>query len=191
MNNEIAVIRIKLKDAPFPIWRRIHLNPDIPLSDFHEIIQIVMGWQNCHLYGFRVKDKFYSDDRADLEMLNALSSSSTTLKEIIKSNKKFIYEYDFGDGWIHEIVFNKYIEPKKGVEYPICSSGKGMCPPEDIGGMWGYEELLYKATLPNPSEEFLEEIEYLDLTIEELKDIKNKALDIEFINQLLKHYLDN
>ncbi|MDR3292409.1 MAG: plasmid pRiA4b ORF-3 family protein [Methanobrevibacter sp.] len=187
MKNQIAVIRIKLLDAPVPIWRRINLNPDIRLDKFHEIIQIVMGWENYHLYGFRVKNKFYSEIDDDGMMDHAISSDSITLKEIIDSNKKFVYEYDFGDGWEHEITFNKYIEPVEDVKYPNCVSGKGLCPPEDIGGVWGYGELLEEAQSPNPSDEFLETAEHYGYTIEDLKEIEKKALDISSINELLEY----
>ncbi|MDR2545504.1 MAG: plasmid pRiA4b ORF-3 family protein [Methanobrevibacter sp.] len=187
MVDQMAVIRIKLLDSPVPIWRKIQLNPDINLDEFHEIIQIVMGWENCHLYGFYVNDKFYSE--VDM-MDHAIASDSITLKEVIDINKKFKYEYDFGDGWIHEITFNKYVEAVDGVTYPRCASGKGLCPPEDIGGIWGYEELLHDAESPDPSEEFLETVEYYGYTIEDLREIKNKPLNIDEINRLLKYKYD-
>ena len=190
METKIAVIRIKLKDAPIPIWRRIHLNPNITLAEFHEIIQIVMGWYNCHLYGFRVDGKFYTimeDIYGDMDLI---SPESVSLKEIIDSNKKFIYEYDFGDGWKHEIVFNKYIEPKKDVEYPICASGKGICPPEDIGGVWRYANFLNEARSENPSDYILETIHDLGYELDEVKEIENIPLDIEFINHELKDLME-
>ncbi|MDR3222940.1 MAG: plasmid pRiA4b ORF-3 family protein [Methanobrevibacter sp.] len=187
MKNQIAVIRIKLLDAPVPIWRRIQEDPDITLDKFHEVIQIVMGWGNYHLYGFHAKKKFYSETTDDGMMDHAISSDSITLKEIIDSTKKFRYEYDFGDGWEHEITFNKYIEPVEDVKYPCCVSGKGLCPPEDIGGVWGYGELLEEAQSPNPSDEFLETAEHYGYTVDDLKEIEKKPLNISSINELLEY----
>jgi len=189
MEDEIAVIRIKLKDAPVPIWRRIHVKPNISLDDFHVMIQIVMGWANYHLYGFRVGDKFYTpmaEEYGDSDYYVPIESA--TLKEILESNKKFIYEYDFGDSWTHEIVLNKYIEPKKNVKYPICASGRGICPPEDIGGVWGYGELLYEVHSKEPPEHILELINDLDYSIDELKEIEKIPLDIDSINRYLEMF---
>ena len=186
MENEIVVIRIKLKDAPIPIWRRIHLNPNISLDEFHEIIQIVMGWENYHLYCFRVEGKCYTITEDLLDDIYYISSDFVTLKEILDSNKKFIYEYDFGDSWVHEIVFNKYIEPKKDVRYPICASGRGICPPEDIGGVGGYSILLYDDHSNEEYEYFLKELKDSGYEIDNLKEIENISLDIDFINQALE-----
>jgi len=190
MENELAVIRIKLKNTGFSIRRRVELNPDISLAEFHEIIQIVMGWCNCHLHQFYASEITYApqiiegvdnSDRIPFE-----PTESTKLKDLLKSAKRFSYEYDFGDGWDHEIVFNRYIEAKKGVKYPICVAAKGLCPPEDVGGVWGYEELIEEAKSGNTSEEFLETIEYYGLTIAKLKNIENEPVDIESINEKLE-----
>jgi hypothetical protein len=56
--------------------------------------------------------------------------------------RRWFYEYDFGDGWRHEIVFEGYSPIAKKVKYPLCVEGERACPPEDIGGPWGYAEFL-------------------------------------------------
>ena len=186
MEDKIAVIRIKLKDSPVTIWRRIHLNPNISLDEFHEMIQIVMGWENYHLYGFRIGDKFYTPMTDDFPYSdNYVPIESATLKEILESNKKFIYEYDFGDGWRHEIVLNKYTEPKKNVKYPVCASGRGICPPEDIGGVWGYAEFLSQIHSKEPEDYILDLIDELDYSIEELKEVEKIPLNLDSINNYL------
>ena len=190
MENEIAVIRIKLKDTSLSIRRRIELDPNITLAEFHEIIQVVMGWYDCHLHQFYAKGVIYAPqviegvDNSD--RVPFVPTESTKLKDILDSTKRFSYEYDFGDGWDHEIVLNRYIQPKKGVKYPICAAAKGLCPPEDIGGTWGYESLIKKAKLGCTSEEFLETVEYYGLTLEELKNIENEPVAIEYINKELE-----
>jgi len=110
------------------------LNPNINLDEFHEIVQIVMGWENYHLYGYTINKKHYLPSEA---AFSNICTDELILKDVMESNKKFIYEYGMGDSWKHEIVFNKYIEPKKDMKYLICTSGKGICPLEDIGGVWG------------------------------------------------------
>ena len=192
MENEIAVIRIKLKDTSFPIRRRIELDPNITLAEFHEIIQIVMGWYDAHLHQFYANEISYEpkviEDVDISERMPFVPTELTKLKDILNSTKRFSYEYDFGDGWDHEIVLNRYIEAKKGVRYPICVAAKGLCPPEDVGGVGGYENLIEQAKSGSNSEEFLEEIEYYGLTIEELKNIENEPVDIELINMGLEKF---
>jgi hypothetical protein len=61
-------------------------------------------------------------------------------------NFRFTYEYDFGDSWIHEILFEGSSEPGKAKEYPLCVKGAGACPPEDVGGIWGYYDFLETIT---------------------------------------------
>ena len=59
-----------------------------------------------------------------------------------RPTRKFRYEYDFGDGWEHEIVVEQVLLPEPGAAYPQCVKGKGACPPEDVGGVWGYANFL-------------------------------------------------
>ena len=187
MPNQIAIVRIKLKDTHIPIRRRVEVDPNMTLDEFHELIQIVMGWCNCHLHGFHANGISYFPPYAeDLLSPPSKSTESTKLIDIFNSTKRFTYEYDFGDGWDHEIVLNRYIEPKKGVKYPICAAAKGICPPEDIGGVWGYQDLLEEAKSENHSEEFLESIDFLGLTVEYLRNIENEPVDIDYINEELE-----
>jgi len=196
MENNIAVVRIKLKHANFPIRRRVELDSNTTLDEFHEIIQIVMGWENCHLHNFVADGVIYTpeieeeyDIPEDLKgyITPEKPTIRTKLKDILNS-KKIIYIYDFGDSWKHEIVLNRYIEPKKGVKYPICAAAIGLCPPEEIGGIGRYNDFIYEAMNGNTSEEFLYEIEDCELSLEKLKNIENEPVDIEYINELLEEF---
>jgi hypothetical protein len=149
--------KITLKGSKPPIWRRIQVT-DCTLDDLHGHIQTAMGWTNSHLYAFEIKGEQYSDP-AMLE--DCLDSTRTYLSQIVPATAKtfrFLYEYDFGDGWMHEVVFEGRSQPKPGQRYPLCVTGKRACPPEDIGGIWGYAEFL--AALADPQherhDEFLE-----------------------------------
>ena len=55
---------------------------------------------------------------------------------------RFVYEYDFGGSWEHELVVEKVLVPESGVQYPVCLTGKRACPPEDVGGIWSYDDFL-------------------------------------------------
>jgi Plasmid pRiA4b ORF-3-like protein len=130
------------------IWRRIQVK-SCTLDKLHEHIQTAMGWTNSHLHQFEINGERYGDpDLLDGGFADdAPFSDSTIIKlgDIVpKSGKrlKFEYEYDFGDGWQHEIIFEGCLKSVKGLRYPICLEGENACPPEDVGGVGGYAEYL-------------------------------------------------
>jgi len=122
-----------------------------------------MGWTNSHLHQFEIKGKFYGDpellSEGFEEAIPVIDSLRTKISEIVsKSGKRFQfkYEYDFGDGWEHEILFEGRLAAEKGVRYPICVEGERACPPEDVGGTYGYREFL--KAVANPRHEQHEEL---------------------------------
>jgi len=127
------------------IWRRIQV-PDITLGELHEVLQVVMGWEDYHLHQFIVRGEYYgtlgSEDMLSDEEIN--DEESISISQIVKMSRKarLTYEYDFGDSWKHEIVLEKTLKPEPKVKYPRCVEGERACPPEDVGGIWGYAELL-------------------------------------------------
>jgi len=138
---------ITLEDIAPPIWRRIRVK-DCTLDKLHEHIQTAMGWTNSHLHHFRIDRKLYGDPllmRENFEEMGYEDSTGTRLSGILpKSGKRFRfeYEYDFGDGWRHEVVFGGCLRAEQGKRYPVCVEGARACPPEDVGGTPGYEEYL-------------------------------------------------
>ena len=117
-----------------------------------------MGWENYHLYDFEVGGEHYTDPRgmADLDMEDA---SRVKLGQVAPEGKaKFRYTYDFGDNWQHEVLVEKVVSPEEGQTYPVCIDGKRACPPEDVGGPWGYMEFAEAIRDPEHEqhEEFLE-----------------------------------
>jgi len=120
-----------------------------------------MGWDNYHLHQFEIGDVRYgrpTPDDFDLEMED---ETKVLLSEIIPKDGKrfqFIYEYDFGDGWRHEVLFEGNAPPEKRRKYPFCVEGERACPPEDVGGPWGYAEYVEAMADPNHEQhdEFME-----------------------------------
>ncbi len=92
---------------------------------------------------------------------------------------RFIYEYDFGDGWEHEILVEKILPPEEGVRYPVCLAGKRACPPEDCGGTPGYAHFL--EAIRNPGHE---EHDELLQWVGDSFDLE--AFDLDEINYKLK-----
>ncbi len=154
--NTVYQFKITLMDSQPPIWRRIQVE-DCTLDKLHEHIQTAMGWTNSHLHRFEIGEQGYADPmlmEEDMEEFGYIDSTQTKLSEVIPKNKKrlrIFYEYDFGDGWEHEILFEGRLQKESGKRYPMCVDGARACPPEDVGGISGFYEFL--AALADPKHE--------------------------------------
>ena len=141
---EIYQIKVQLMDIRPPIWRRCLLSSTSSLKDFHEILQVVMGWENYHLHLFVVNDTRYGE--IDPEFANEDDwddESAVKLKDIFRSvGDSMLYQYDFGDGWQHKITLEKILPFNTDQVLPQCIKGKRHCPPEDVGGTWGYDNMI-------------------------------------------------
>ena len=148
--------KITLLGAKPLIWRRIQVK-DCTLDKLHEHIQTAMGWTNSHLHQFEIKGDRYGDPELlddGFEDFECVDSTKTNLSQILPKNGKrfaFKYEYDFGDGWEHEVLYegSPPVDPK--AMYPLCVEGERACPPEDCGGVWGYGDFL--EAIRNPKHE--------------------------------------
>ena len=141
-NADIYQIKVTLRYSKPPIWRRIQVPGDTRLDKLHLILQMVMGWQNYHLHQFIVGNVYYGEPHPDygFEMKDERKVKLHQLAPAEKS--KFVYEYDFGDSWEHELLVEKIMPSEPDVTYPRCIKGKRACPPEDVGGVWGYDDFL-------------------------------------------------
>jgi hypothetical protein len=138
-SNHGISIKITLRGISPKIWRRLHVQDAMTLADLHDAIQLAMGWGNCHMHGFEIGREWYGEI-GSLE--GAKDERRTTLKELVDAGiNRFTYTYDFGDNWEHAILIEK-TKPKEPVTYPSCVAGTRCCPPDDIGGVWGYVEFL-------------------------------------------------
>lgn len=151
-------LKITLRGARPPIWRRVQVK-DMTLAELHGIIQEAMGWGFSHLYSFKVGGVEYGDPMMTGDELDMEDDGKARLSRLIRGeNFKFSYTYDFGDNWDHEILVEKILPPENDRDYPVCLAGKRACPPEDIGGVWGYLEFV--AAMADPKhprhEEFSE-----------------------------------
>ena len=138
-------LKITLKGSTPPIWRRILVPGDTSLAKLHRILQLVLGWWNCHLHQFTIHGRDFGAPDDDLpEFSNTLEDEKDVkLMDVLHGVKdRFVYQYDFGDDWLHQIVVEKVIPREKGKRYPACIAGARACPPEDCGGIWGYRNFL-------------------------------------------------
>jgi len=143
--------KIILRDVKPRIWRIIQVPSNFNFQQLHIAIQDAMGWFDCHLHQFFLKDIENPlntisigllDDEMDLEEDDGMKDETLFLiKDYFKvPNTKVLYEYDFGDGWEHDIIFEG-VAYEKG-QMPIIVNGKNPCPPEDAGGSNGFMEFL-------------------------------------------------
>ena len=165
--------RIDLRGIKPPIWRRILVPETYSFWDLHVSIQDAMGWSDYHLHEFRIKnpgshtsrrigipeevyggDGYGEDEGTEADWDVRITDLFST------ENDTAFYNYDFGDDWEHKIKFEKRLPSEPDVKYPICIKGKRACPPEDCGGMWGYEEMLNIIKDPE-HEEYEEYINWL------------------------------
>lgn len=139
---QIYTLKIELLEIEPRIWRRVLVPGTITLAQLHEVIQIAMGWTNSHLHEFIVGADSYSDPEFEIE--DAKSEYRYRLERLApRVSNAIAYEYDFGDGWEHQIRVESIIEgDKRYPGKPFCLEGKRSCPPEDCGGVWGYETFL-------------------------------------------------
>jgi hypothetical protein len=134
-----------------PIWRQIQVPSDITLYLLHCCIQGAMGWLDGHLHQFIVGDQLYGIPYDDYG-IETKDGRKKTLKTVLKKVGDYMdYEYDFGDGWVHRITLEKILPTNPTQKSLVLLKGKGACPPEDCGGIWGYENL--KEVMKNPDHE--------------------------------------
>lgn len=137
-------IRMDLDGAKPPVWRRLELPGNLTLPQVHDMIQAVMGWTDSHLHRFRTGQDHrspYFVTTYDLdEGEEGLPEDDVRLDQLVAAEGDAVwYEYDFGDGWDHVLKVEQVLEePPAAVR---CLAGRLACPPEDCGGIWGYEDL--------------------------------------------------
>lgn len=186
--------KIQLKNVNKPnVWRRITVPAYFSFSHFHLIIQAAFGWGEQHLYSFSptlhrsfpiIEEMDNEDQLFEPQPGSRLDASETKLLEIFKEEgQKFVYVYDFGDNWEHQITLEKTLPASTLL--PDCIEGKGACPPEDCGGPWGYENLkMVMADKSNP--EYDELAEWLFLEEDETWD--PNEFDLEATKNDVQHF---
>jgi Plasmid pRiA4b ORF-3-like protein len=139
-------------DAP-PVWRRVVIPAGYTLDRVHGVIQAAMGWQNSHLHIFRIAGREYGPAYLHDE-LETLDEKQFRIGDLVKTGDLASYEYDFGDGWEHELAVEAGATADAVTAYPQCTGGEGACPPEDCGGPGGFADLKeLLAGPPSPERE--------------------------------------
>ena len=149
MNEPIARIRIELQNTDPAVWRRVDVPLSSTLMSLHHIIQLTVGWTNCHLFEFRVGDRSYGEPVPYDVGWKPFKAKNTRLQMLVdRGTRRFTYLYDFGDSWEHDIVIEEIRTGDANIDYPAFVDGANRCPPEDVGGFIGYKEFLEAALNP-------------------------------------------
>ncbi len=189
--SKVYQLKIQLDGVSKPtVYRRVLVKATDTLLELHKIIQGAMGWHDGHLHQFIVGRQYYGIPMPDDNWSNSEDERKYKLSQIFGDKEKAAikYEYDFGDGWIHTVTLEKVIAPVATEIYPQLIKGQGLCPPEDCGGCWGYEEL--KVTLANPkSESYKDMVDWMGL--KKGSEFDPKEFDLEEMqDDMMSAYAD-
>jgi len=143
----VFALKVELVDSEPAIWRRIYIDGRIRLNAFHHILQAAMGWTDSHLHEFTIREKRYAppDPEDQFLEIETFDESKFRLNQLLETGSIFEYLYDFGDSWQHRITVESILELDKNDRLGgrvLIESGERACPPDDSGGIWGYQESL-------------------------------------------------
>jgi hypothetical protein len=197
MTERLYLLKLKLKDIEPEIWRRFYVPAAITLESLHQVIRILMDWDGSHHHKFVIKRKRYLDpDYADTDE-GELYDHEYRLMDLVKTKgSSFLYVYDFGDYWEHEITVEdtRYIPPKDNLTGQLikspsvqCLDGARTSPPEDVGGVPGYNEYCEAVNSPDPKDYDAME-EWLAGFVEGGEEFGTEYFNLEEINSNLKEY---
>ncbi len=141
MARQIYQLKVTLGDVRPPVWRRVLVPGGYTLDRLHRVIQHAMGWQDYHLHSFEVAGVQYGEPDPDGE-LSLRDELDARLDAVASKGSRFTYTYDFGDWWEHEVAVEDVFPAEPYERYPVCLDGQRACPPEDVGGAYGYADLL-------------------------------------------------
>ena len=160
-SSHVYQFKLLLSGIAPPIWRSIQVPETYSFWDLHVAIQDAMGWLDYHLHLFRVsnpvtgevvqigipdEDAFEGDEPIlpgwEIPIADYFSRPGVVAQ----------YDYDFGDGWEHDLTFEAILPRQLSKKYPLCVGGARACPPEDCGGIGGYENLIKVMQTPSHEE---------------------------------------
>jgi hypothetical protein len=138
----IFQLKVTLSEVEPAIWRRLLVPSNITLGTLHHALQAAMGWMDSHLHQFMFRDRTFSDPSVAEGEFEFEDERKIRLDAVVGIGQSLVYEYDFGDSWEHELLVEESLEPDERLQYPLCVAGARACPPEDVGGVGGYENFV-------------------------------------------------
>lgn len=187
------------------IWRRILVSSDSTIEDLHYTLQLAMGWEDIHLHHFIIHSKQYGITQPGGTIFNDRAEEVKLSSFGFREKEKFFYEYDFSIcpsmgawryWWRHQIRVEAIKTPDPNKIYPICTGGKGVCPPENCGGPWGFMKAREEFFISDVLERFASMLEKgkFDMSRKEASDlltwlsVHQNHFDRQKVNQHLRSY---
>ena len=140
-------LKVVLQGISPMIWRRLLVKSDSTIEDLHYILQIAMGWEDIHLHYFTIHGQQYGVPLPGGITFTTNASEVKLAQFEFREKEKFLYEYDLSISpalgvwrywWQHQIRVEAILPSSSRQTYPFCTGGKGICPPENCGGAWGF-----------------------------------------------------
>jgi Plasmid pRiA4b ORF-3-like protein len=144
-------LRIQLENVTPRIWRLVLVPGSVSLGKLSSMLCAAMGWTDSHLHGIRVADRYYTTLSEDSDE-DELDEDEVTVLEALGDERRFFYDYDFGDDWVHELEVEELDWSSSELKFALCLEGENACPPEDVGGTSGYAHFLEAITNPEHEE---------------------------------------
>jgi hypothetical protein len=177
----VLVLKVTLRGSKPPIWRRVEVASSITLDELHSVIQAAFAWEGYHLHVFETADgRQYGDPDPELDFR---SEFGVRLTRVAPVGTKLRYTYDFGDNWEHVVEVDKVLPAEHAATYPRCVGGRRAAPPEDCGGIWGYQDLLERRQA-TPADDEDEELSMLP------EDFDPSVFDHDEVDHLLAGLAD-
>ncbi|WP_262032270.1 plasmid pRiA4b ORF-3 family protein [Microvirga sp. Mcv34] len=176
----VVHLKVVLEDVEPAVIRRLIVPLDLRMDRLHQVLQVALGWTNTHLWELRADETGWGVPDPDWGFDGPLDARKATLREVIEDTgaRRLLYLYDFGDGWEHTITLERIGPGDPAAIYPMLVDASGRCPPEDVGGPFGYAEFL--EAMADPAHERHGELcEWFDDTFDP------HAIDIAEIQQEL------
>jgi len=167
--NRVISLRVELDGIVPPVWRQIAVDGDMTLRALHHVLQVAFGWTDAHLHEFSVEGYTYAmldneyvleGDLNDDELL--LDDRKPKLQKILYVGQRFTYLYDFGDNWLHNIRVEKIEQRADPMGSAWIVDGGRAGPPEDVGGIGGYDEFVSTIQKAPDSDEARDYLNWLD-----------------------------
>ncbi len=135
---EVYQIHVWIRHISPMIWRWLLMRADTTLANLHDAIQIAFGWSDFHLHRFRIHGRDFGVNRVG-GLGSSRDARTVQLADFqFRTNERFLYEYDFGDSWQHEVRVERRLTVESRRTYPVCVGGQRAAPPEDCGGPWSF-----------------------------------------------------
>ena len=186
----LITLRIELVGTTPLVWRRITLDGRSSFANLHHVIQAAMGWHDAHLHQFRINNRYIGvpDPESDAPEWHTEDERKVFLNRVLTDDAVFTYLYDFGDGWEHRLLVEEYDDSddlRFGDGDAWVDAGERACPPEDCGGIGGFQDFLEKLEDEPYSDESKELREWAGL------DYDPAGFDRQAANAAIKRLLWN